>query len=117
MACNCHINTGHSPLSDLCPDDIEQQIIRAYVQLVFAAENTAGVRTTLVARLCSLEVRLSELPDASVLQDLPPFWLEIYSHITRSTVDSLGCFEFDEAELAMAVELVLKAKQYRELYH
>jgi len=117
MAWDCRIDGDHSLSSDLCSDEIEQQIIRAYVRLVFAAENTAGVRTTLVARFCSLEVRLSELPDASGVQDLPPFWLEIYSHTTRSTVDSLGCFEFDQAELAMAVDLVLKARHRRELYH
>lgn len=117
MAWDCRIDGDHSLLSDLGPDEIEQQIIRAYVRLVFAAENTAGVRTTLVARFYSLEVRLSELPDASGVQDLPPFWLEIYSHTTRSTVDSLGCFEFDQAELAMAVDLVLKARHRRELYH
>jgi hypothetical protein len=117
MSWYCRNDTGSSPLPELCSDEIEQRIIRAYVQLMFAAEHTAGIRTTLVARFCSLEVRLSEFPDASIAQDLPPFWLEIYSHATRSTVDSLGCFEFDEAELALAVELVLKARHRRELYH
>ena len=103
--------------SDLCPDEIEQKIIRAYVKLVFSARDATGSRTTLVARFGSLDVRLTEFPQESLSDGRPLFWLEIYSHATRSTVDSCGCSEFDESELATAVNLVLKAKQRHEVYH
>ncbi|KLK89787.1 hypothetical protein AA309_29425 [Microvirga vignae] len=102
---------------DLCPDEIEQRIIRAYVQLVFTASDPAGSRTVVVARFGSLDVRLTELPQGSEADDWPLFWLEIYSHAIASTVDSCGFSEFDESELAAAVELMLKARRRHELYH
>jgi hypothetical protein len=110
-------DAGDFPLLDLSYDDIEQLIIRAYVKLIFATKDTAGSRTTTIARFCSLEVRLTEFPDAYISKDMPPFWIEIYSHATRSTVDSCGCFEFNEAELATAAGLIQQAKQRREIYH
>ncbi|PVE22697.1 hypothetical protein DC522_19940 [Microvirga sp. KLBC 81] len=100
-----------------CPDEIEQRIIRAYVQLVFTASDAAGFRTIVVARFGSLDVRLTEIPCENEADGRPLFWLEIYSHATGATVDSCGCSEFDEPELAAAVELMLEAKRRHELYH
>jgi hypothetical protein len=60
--------------------------------------------------LGSLEVRLTEMPRME-LAGVPPFWLEICSPRTGSTLDSLGCFEFDEDELVAAVDFVCDAEQ------
>jgi hypothetical protein len=49
-------------------------------------------------------------PEAT-LAGLPRFWVEIYSLASGSTIDSYGCFEFDEDELAKAVEFIVEAKR------
>jgi hypothetical protein len=92
-------------------DEVEQRIIRAYVQLACTPAETNGSRTVTVARLSGLEVRLTEVPLREAAPDMPPFWLEVYSHASRSVIDSCGCWEFDEAELAAAVDLIMQAKQ------
>lgn len=63
-----------------------------------APDEPSGSRTVTVAQLGGLKVRLTEAP-LMERPDLPPFWLEIHSLATGSTLDSFGCFEFDEDEL------------------
>jgi hypothetical protein len=99
--------------ANLCPDEIEQRIIRAYVQLSFAHDNLDGSRAVTVAQFGALEVRLSELPRVRKHPDVPQFWLEMYSHVSFSTLDSYGCFDFNESELAAAVEFVFEAERRR----
>jgi hypothetical protein len=100
---------GNSLSSDYCADEIEQRIIRAYVQLLFGADNADGSRSVTVTRLGLLEVRLTELPPAAVAPGMPPFWLEVFHPASQSPIECYGCFEFDETELASAVDLVLEA--------
>jgi hypothetical protein len=95
-----------------CRDQIEQQIIRAYLQLM-VLDGLGGSRTVTLAQLSGLEVRLTELPRTGQ-PDLPPFCLEIHSLATGPRVDSFGCFEFDD-ELEAAVEFVCKAKQCHQV--
>jgi hypothetical protein len=93
--------------SDVCADEIEQRIIQAYVQLVFQAPDEDGLRTITVAQLQAIEVRLTELRQSKADPKIPPFWLEIFSLPDFASIDSYGCFDFDEAELATAVDLVV----------
>lgn len=95
--------------SNSCVDEIEQRIIRAYVQLVFGADNADGSRSVTVTRLGSLEVRLTELGPDAMAPGMPPLWLEAFPPASQSPIECYGCFEFDEAELASAVDLVLRA--------
>jgi hypothetical protein len=95
--------------SDLCADEIEQRIIRAYVQLVYQPVNKDNSRSVVVMRLGSLEVRLTELHPADTGQNLPPFWIEVFDWRPRASIDSVGCYEFDEDELAAAVEMIVSA--------
>jgi hypothetical protein len=92
-----------------CRDRIEQQIIRAYVQLALTDDADCS-RTVTLTRLSGLEVRLTEVPRTEQ-PNLPPFWLEIHSLTTGSAIESFGCFEFDDDELEAAVEFVCAAKQ------
>ena len=72
------------------PDHLESQILLcAYVELAMTPERADGSRTATLARFGALEVRLPECPslDGS-LAEVPPFWLEIYSYVTCSTVDA-----------------------------
>jgi hypothetical protein len=103
---------SHSNLpseSDHCANEIEQLVIWAYVELTSRAENRLRPRTATIVRLDFLEVRLTELPQHRVSVGVPPFWLEIFSPTSPSPVDSRGFFEFDEAELTSAVELIMTA--------
>ena len=102
-------SVGDALWSDACRDRVEEQIIRAYVRLALT-DDADGSRTVTLARLGSLEVRLTEMPRME-LAGVPPFWLEICSLRTGSTLDSLGCFEFDEDELEAAVDFICHAEQ------
>jgi hypothetical protein len=72
------------PLTWLDDDQIEQRIIRAYVHLALDSTERNGSRVVTIARAGVLEARLSEVPAPGRELGLPHFWLEIYSHATRS---------------------------------
>jgi hypothetical protein len=111
--------TGN-PLSltwtEMSPDEIEQCIIRAYIQLAYMPE-THGSRTVTVVRLGLLEARLTEVSEEQRLPGMPWFWLELYSHERGAAVESCGCIEFDEDDLARAVEFIANARQQAESLH
>jgi hypothetical protein len=97
------------PLTRMSPDEIEQRIIRAYVQLACTPERD-GSRIVTIVRFGALEARLTEVPEEQRLPGTPCFWLELYSHARRAVVDSCGCTELDEHELGQAVELIVSAR-------
>jgi hypothetical protein len=90
-------------------DEIEQRIIRAYFQLVRATGHSDRPQTVMVARLGSLEVRLTRASGEDVRSDAPPFRLEVFSPASSTAMESLGCFNFDDGELAAAARFVLRA--------
>jgi hypothetical protein len=94
--------------SDLCADDIEQGIIRAYIRLVFRAVGIDSSRPVVV-RLGPLEVRLSETPSKYAAFGLPPFWIEVFDGTTQVSIDSIGYHELDAAGLAAAAEMIVGA--------
>jgi hypothetical protein len=110
-ACMAPAGDTRCPAADR--DRIEQQIIRAYVRLVMAADER-GARTVTFARLAGLECRLTEtfMPDAP---GVPSFWLEIHSLATDTILDSFGCFEFDEDELNAAIDFVWEGQQRHQI--
>jgi hypothetical protein len=90
-------------------DWIEEQVIQAYVRLVFAPLQGNGSRTIIIMRVGSLDVRLTEHHQDYDLPTFPPLWVELYSPASNSVIDYCGCYEFDEDELDAAVELALSA--------
>ncbi|MBA1154575.1 hypothetical protein [Microvirga mediterraneensis] len=98
-------------------DEIEQGIIRAYFRLAGTSNERNGSRTVTVIRAGAMEARLTEAPSETCLVGMPSFWLEIYSHASRSVVASRGCSEFDEDELAAAVELIARAGERIRVDH
>jgi hypothetical protein len=96
--------------ADHLADEIEQRVMRAYVQLVFQPEGLGRSRTVTVQRFSTMEVRLTELPRDRTLEGVPPFWLEVFS-ADGSSFDSLGFFDFDDTETKSAVELIIDAMQ------
>jgi hypothetical protein len=102
---------------ELCPDLIEQRIICAYIALLFTPQ-AGGCRITTVGWLGTCEVRLTETAPDDAPAGTPPFWLEIYCHASGRTLDSCGCFEFDDAELETAVQLVMETgRELRSVVH
>ncbi len=97
--------------SDLCADEIEQRIIRAYVGLVYQALDAANRRSVVVMRLGTLEVHLTELQPGDVTPGVPLFWIEVFDWPQQVSIDSVGCYEFDEDELVAAVEMIVNAAQ------
>jgi hypothetical protein len=93
--------------SVLCADEIEQRIIRSYVQLVFQPVDTDNSRSIVVMRLGSLEVRLTELHPADAKIGLPPLRIEVFDWLDQTSIDSTGSYGFDEDELAAAVEMIV----------
>jgi hypothetical protein len=94
------------------PDSLEQDVLRTYVQLAAMPDQANGVKTATLAKFGSVEVRLTELTQPEGRSCcIPPFWLEVYCHATGTTLDSCGCFDFDEPELAVAVGLVDDARR------
>ena len=104
-----HVCVDYPVLSDLCADEVEQRIIQAYLQLVFQAVGIDNSRAVAVLRLGSLEVRLAEIHPAQTRLDLPPFWIEVMDVPTDTSIDSLGFRDFDEDQLAAAVEMIVSA--------
>jgi hypothetical protein len=87
----------------------ERRLIQAYLKLFLAAQGDDGAKTVCLARFGSYEVRVIELwRDASAGSF--PVWLELYEYNTRSTLDSCGCPEIEEA-VAAADELIMQARQ------
>jgi hypothetical protein len=98
-------------VSDLCADEIEQRIIRSYVGLVYQAGDTANRRSVVVMRLGPLEVHLTEIHPEDTTPGVPPFWIEVFDWPQQASIDSVGCYEFDEDELVAAVEMIVSTAQ------
>jgi hypothetical protein len=106
------MNSLESPLIEvsragLNPDEIEQRIIRAYVQFACRPCDEGESHSLTVVRLPQLNVRLTEA--SSEMQGRPLFWLEVYSDGSLSVIDSYGFSDLDEDELATAVEMIMSA--------
>ena len=98
-------------VSDLCADKIEQRIIRSYVGLVYQAVDAANRRSVIMMRLGTLEVHLTELHPDDVTPGVPPFWIEVFDWPQQASIGSVGCYEFDDDELAAAFDVIVSAAQ------
>jgi len=102
--------------TEMNPDRDEERIIRAYVQLAITQWEPLGFRAVTVARLGALEVRLTEILEQQRYPGMPWLWLELYSPTRQHVIDSFGCTELDEFELARAVDFLANVRgQIREL--
>jgi len=99
------------------PDRDEERIIRAYVQLAVTRCEAPGLRTVTVARCGALEVRLTEILEEQRCPDTPWLWLELYSPTRQRVIDSCGCTELDESELARVGEFMAAARRRIQELH
>jgi hypothetical protein len=80
-----------------------------YVGLALMPECSDGSKTVTLKRYGDYEVRLIDFSqDRSTVDCL--FWLELYCHASRSSIDSCRCDDLDYAEAA-ADHLLSHAKQ------
>lgn len=82
------------------------RLYSAYLGLLLAPPSGDGSRTVSLARFGTFEVRLIELAD----RGMADFWIELYCHYTRSSLDSCKCRELDDAE-PIADHLIFCARQ------
>jgi len=82
---------------------------KAYTSLAFMPEHGDHSRTSTLDRYGTFEVRLVEFSQGDPTGDRL-FWLELYCHVTGSSLDSCLCDNLDDAETA-ADHLVSSAKQ------
>ena len=88
------------------------RLCQAYVGLVLAPTAEDGSRTTSVARFGAFEVRMIERADQRV-RDAADFWIELYRHDTRSSLDSFLCQDLDDGE-SIVEQLIWCARQLNE---
>jgi hypothetical protein len=80
----------------------------AYVGLVLMPKRNDGSKAARLKRYGAYEVRLVEFSQGDPPADC--LWLELYCHITQSSLDSCRCDNLDDAE-TVADDLVSRAKQ------
>jgi hypothetical protein len=85
----------------------ESQIVKSYVWVLRAPKDADGRRTVSLARHGVYEVRLIEPSDVSII-DLKPFWIELYDHDNKVSVDSFGGDDIEETAVA-AETLIARA--------
>jgi hypothetical protein len=87
---------------------------KAYASLAFSPKHGDRSRTSTLDRYGVFEVRLVEISQDDPASD-PLFWLELYCHVTGSSLDSCRCDNLDDAETA-ADHLVWSAKQLQSKF-
>jgi hypothetical protein len=81
----------------------------AYIGLGFMPECSDGLKTVTLRRYGDYEVRLIDISRGRSTANCL-FWLELYCHVTRSSLDSCRCDDLEDAEAA-ADHLISHAKQ------
>jgi hypothetical protein len=102
-------------VSDDDHGEVRWRIIEACAQLAIMRPNNDGSRTVRLGRFGGAEVHLTELPADRRRPAIPPLWIEAFSSETGITIDGLGCFAFDEDNLACAVEMILDARGHSRI--
>lgn len=85
----------------------ELRLTQAYIKLLGLPRNERSTRSVSLARIGSHEVRMLDLAADVAAESL--FWLELYDHEKKSSVDSCNCGEIAQAVTAFD-EFVALAK-------
>jgi hypothetical protein len=77
----------------------ELRITQAYIKLLGIPQNAQGARMISLERVGDHEVLMFDVsPDGA--SDAPLFWLELFDHETKSSIDSCSCTEIAQAVTA-----------------
>ena len=91
---------------------LEAQLIQAHVKLQFAARGEDDSRTATLVRHGAYEVRLVEPSYASPAGRVL-FWIELFDHDRRQSIDSVGSYILEDAVTA-AEQLIVQARKEGE---
>ena len=94
---------------------LEAQLIQAHVKLQFAARGEDDSRTATLVRHGAYEVRLVEPSHASPAGGVL-FWIELFDHDRRRSIDSVGSYILEDAAIA-AEHLIAHAERQGEDPH
>jgi hypothetical protein len=90
------------------------RLYQAYVAIMLAPEGKNGARTVSLARYGAFEVRLTEFRTGRAA-DASSFWLELYRHDARASLD--GCYFGDLLDAETVVEhFMLRAGELHEAH-
>lgn len=87
---------------------LEQKILQSYVFMLRVNKNEQGYRTSTLERHGSHEVRLIDPPHMTKC-DTIPFWLELFDHNAKATVDSYGGYDLEAVAIAADI-FITRAK-------
>jgi len=74
----------------------ELRITQAYIKLLGIPQNAQGARMVSLERIGDYEILMFDVsPDGAA--DAPLFWLELFDHGRKSSVDSCSCTEIAQA--------------------
>ena len=74
----------------------ELRITQTYIKLLGLPQNRQGARTISLERIGTYEILMFDVsPDSAA--DAPLFWLELFDHEAKSSVDSCSCTEIAQA--------------------
>jgi hypothetical protein len=87
----------------------ELRISQAYIKLLGLPQNAQGARMISLERIGTFEILMFDVsPDGAT--DAPLFWLELFDHERKSSVDSCCCTEIAQAVTAFDDFIALAKK-------
>jgi len=90
---------GIDLMTEPSSENLEWRIVQAYVSLLDAKILFDGARIAPFARHGAYEVRLVE-PMSNPRSDATPFWVELFNHRSKTTLDSFGSYRLEEVAAA-----------------
>jgi hypothetical protein len=87
------------------------RIARAYIKLLCIPERSPGASVSL-ARMGNCEIRIIGGPEANP-DGMPLFWLELFDHGAKTSIDSFGCHEIEDA-VVIFEDFILQAVHLNE---
>jgi hypothetical protein len=89
----------------------ELRVAQAYVKLLCIPEGSAEASVSL-AWIGKCEIRIFEGSQART-DDMPLFWLELFDHRAKRSVDSFSCYQIEDAAVVFE-EFITQANDLNE---
>jgi hypothetical protein len=78
---------------------LELRVLQSYISVLRVKTNADGYRASSLERHGAYEVRLIDQPEMA-RNDTAPFWLELFDHATKHTLDSYGSYDLEASAIA-----------------
>jgi hypothetical protein len=79
--------------------DLQRLLLLAYTRLFLLPEQEDGSKLTTVASFGRYDLRLTEVACGGSIA-VPPLWIELYDRHARRIIDSAGCWDLHDADVA-----------------